>query len=86
MHLWAGMNIKDAIDTPRLHHQLLPMQVTYFPGFQPEVVDYLKEIGHKVVPLPKTTRGSVAQGVAVEATGVVTANYDWRKSGSVDGY
>ncbi len=26
-HLWIGQNVKDAIDAPRLHHQLLPMNV-----------------------------------------------------------
>lgn len=27
--LWFGQNIKEAIDAPRLHHQIYPMEVSY---------------------------------------------------------
>ncbi len=28
-HLWLGKNVKESIDAPRLHHQLVPMKVTH---------------------------------------------------------
>jgi len=42
-HLWIGENIKDSIDVPRLHHQLLPMQVTAEYGV-PEVNLFLNPL------------------------------------------
>lgn len=32
-NLWMGENIKEAIDSPRFHHQLLPMTLHYEEGF-----------------------------------------------------
>lgn len=32
-NLWFGENIKEAIDSPRFHHQLLPMTLHYEEGF-----------------------------------------------------
>ena len=34
LRLYGGRNVKEAIDMPRLHHQLLPMKVQYYPGKQ----------------------------------------------------
>ena len=81
------MNIKESIDFPRLHHQLLPMKVVYDRSSSSDILDYLTKAGHTVEPLPENERGSVAQGIAVSADGnIVTANNDWRKSGGVDGF
>ena len=43
-----GMNIADAVDAPRLHHQWLPDVLRLEPGFSPDTVALLKARGHAV--------------------------------------
>ncbi len=38
-NLWFGETIKEAIDSPRMHHQLFPMKFQYEKGF-PSVNPY----------------------------------------------
>ena len=45
----------------------------------------IKSAGHEVEMLPDHQRFAVVQALAVEH-GIITGSYDWRKSGSVDGY
>jgi gamma-glutamyltranspeptidase/glutathione hydrolase len=45
-----GMNIQEAVDAPRLHHQWLPDQITVEPyALSPDTVRVLNNMGHKVV-------------------------------------
>lgn len=45
-----GMNIQEAVDAPRLHHQWLPDQITAEPfALSPDTVRILRDMGHKVV-------------------------------------
>ena len=58
-----GMNIADATDQPRMHHQWYPDTLVLEKGFGPDTIRILKERGHEVA-----VRGSVAtslQSVAV---------------------
>lgn len=67
-----GMNVQEAVDAPRIHHQWLPDRIVYERvGFSPDTLRLLEARGHTLV------RGSV-QGVA-EAI-VVDA-----KTGSLEG-
>jgi gamma-glutamyltranspeptidase/glutathione hydrolase len=44
-----GMNIQDAIDFPRFHHQWLPDRIQYEKnGISPDTVAILKQRGHTV--------------------------------------
>jgi gamma-glutamyltranspeptidase/glutathione hydrolase len=46
-----GMNIQEAIDAPRFHHQWLPDQIRYERlGFSPDTLDLLRSRGHTLVP------------------------------------
>ena len=86
MHsLWFKLNIKEAIDAKRLHHQLLPMKITHDPGVDHHILKYLSKVGHKLYQLPPDKRGSVVQGISIH-DGIITANFDSRKSGSVSGF
>lgn len=44
------MNMAEAINRPRIHHQWLPDQLELEPGFSPDTIELLKQKGHKVVP------------------------------------
>jgi gamma-glutamyltranspeptidase/glutathione hydrolase len=60
-----GMNVQQAIDAPRIHHQWLPDQIRHEPfGLSPDTVKLLQGLGHRLVEGP--TQG-VAEGVAYDA-------------------
>jgi gamma-glutamyltranspeptidase/glutathione hydrolase/leukotriene-C4 hydrolase len=46
--LWLGLDLKQAVDTARIHHQLLPNDLTYEPGLEKEIVAELKARNHHV--------------------------------------
>lgn len=82
-NLWFGMNIKQAVDHSRFHHQLLPMQFSYEYGTVKTTVDGMRKIGHVVHRLPKAWSSCVT-AIARNGTGV-TCNSDFRRPGSVQG-
>lgn len=45
------MNIADAIDSPRMHHQWLPDKLFYEPGLSDDTIALLESKGHLVEPL-----------------------------------
>jgi gamma-glutamyltranspeptidase/glutathione hydrolase len=42
----GGLNIQEAVDAPRFHHQYLPDKLYLEPGFDPRVLSALKEMGY----------------------------------------
>jgi gamma-glutamyltranspeptidase/glutathione hydrolase len=46
-----GMNIQDAVDFPRFHHQWIPDQISMEFGFSPDTIALLETRGYKVDPL-----------------------------------
>ncbi|RZF36565.1 hypothetical protein LSTR_LSTR010676 [Laodelphax striatellus] len=85
MNLWFGMNIKQAIDEPRIHHQLFPMQLSYEYGILKSTVDAAKKIGHKTNRLGNTWRSCVT-GIAAYKDGKVEGVSDFRRPGNVQGF
>jgi gamma-glutamyltranspeptidase / glutathione hydrolase len=43
-----GMNVQDAIDFPRIHHQWKPDRLDYESGVSPDTIALLKGMGHQV--------------------------------------
>jgi gamma-glutamyltranspeptidase/glutathione hydrolase len=43
-----GMNIQEAVNAPRFHHQWLPDQVSVEQWFAPDAIKSLKQMGHKI--------------------------------------
>jgi gamma-glutamyltranspeptidase/glutathione hydrolase len=86
-----GMDIQQAIDWPRVHHQWMPDYIKYEPfGLAPDVMKRLQEMGHK---FPDKTdfesRGYIgdAEGIMIEEkTGIRLGGSDPRLDGKSVGY
>lgn len=80
------MNIQQAIDAPRIHHQWLPDQITYEPfGMSADTFRALETRGHRFVERPRYMGD--AHGVMIEeGTGVRLGASDPRNYGESVGY
>ncbi|XP_055336024.1 scoloptoxin SSD14-like [Paramacrobiotus metropolitanus] len=84
--LFLNLNIKEAIDHPRLHHQLLPMHLEYEPGTRLADLMSLFKKGHALdTSHINETPYAVVQGIHRLADGSLEANSDHRKSGKPAG-
>ena len=80
-----NQSVKEAVDARRLHHQLLPMRILYEQGVTKWIVDGLRAKGHVLDKM--NVGGSIIQAIAVDQnSGRITANADFRKGGTVDGF
>jgi gamma-glutamyltranspeptidase / glutathione hydrolase len=48
------MNIQDAVDWPRFHHQWMPDQLYVERGISPDTIAVLRAMGHKIAPFEGT--------------------------------
>jgi gamma-glutamyltranspeptidase/glutathione hydrolase len=82
----GGLNIQQAVDAPRFHHQYLPDTLYLEPGFTPQTIDSLRTMGYEV----SVSRGHWSDGecIAVDpATGELLGGQDHRGStGKAAGY
>ena len=80
------MDIQQAIDFPRTHHQWFPDEILYEPyGLSPDTRNILEKYGHKLTDKP----GYIASmtGIAIEAkTGTRLGAIDSRSDGQAIGY
>jgi gamma-glutamyltranspeptidase/glutathione hydrolase len=44
----GGLNIQQAVDAPRFHHQFLPDKLYLEPGFSPETLEELRTLGYDI--------------------------------------
>ncbi|XP_076344411.1 scoloptoxin SSD14-like [Tachypleus tridentatus] len=84
LNLWAGKDISQAINAPRIHHQLFPNIIEYESNFSKVVLEGLKLRGHEVQGISGTTSGIV--GIARAPTGKLYASADYRRGGKTDGF
>jgi gamma-glutamyltranspeptidase/glutathione hydrolase len=80
------LNIQDAVDAPRFHHQYLPDTVYLEPGFPPSTIEGLRALGYTVSA--GTTHWSDGECIAVDPrTGVLEGGQDHRHHfGKAAGY
>ncbi|KAI9475132.1 hypothetical protein LPJ78_000373 [Coemansia sp. RSA 989] len=79
-----GMRLDEAIDYPRLHHQLLPHQLSIDPLFPNCIAHQLAALGHAIAPLRRAS--STVQAVHRLSDGIIHAVSDARKHGVAAGY
>ncbi|XP_013145262.1 PREDICTED: gamma-glutamyltranspeptidase 1-like isoform X1 [Papilio polytes] len=80
--LWFGQTIKQAVDEPRFHHQIFPMNAYYEYGITKDIIKGLRAKGHGMERYPG--RGSIICAMYRNRTGIY-ANADFRKGGDVAG-
>jgi gamma-glutamyltranspeptidase/glutathione hydrolase len=68
-----GMNIQDAIDAPRIHHQWQPDQLYLEHGISPDTVALLRAMGHEVDYSP---------GVVVAQVEAILNDGGWLQGGT----
>ena len=82
----GGLNIQEAVDAPRFHHQYLPDKLYLEPGLAPETIDSLKAMGYDV----SVSKGHWSNGecIAVDPrTGELEGGQDHRSGyGKAAGY
>ena len=82
-----GLDMRAAVDAPRLHHQWLPDVIRIEAGLAsryPQAIEQLRRMGHAVAEIKE--QGD-AHSISIDpATGEITAAADKRISGSAAGY
>ena len=77
-----GMNVQDAVDFPRIHHQWLPDQLVMERGFSPDTIALLKGRGHTI-----KMAGGIGEVAAIQARdGWLEGAADPRTEGTAKGY
>jgi gamma-glutamyltranspeptidase/glutathione hydrolase len=77
-----GMNMQEAIDAPRFHHQWQPDRLSLEKGFSPDTIALLKARGHEIA---STEVVAVVEGIHVKE-GLLEGGTDGRGRGKVAGY
>ena len=82
----GGLNIEDAVDAPRFHHQYLPDILYLEPGFALETIEGLRALGYNVNA--GATHWSDGECIAIDPkTGTLTGGQDHRHHfGKAAGY
>ncbi|CAF0721059.1 unnamed protein product [Adineta steineri] len=81
-NLWLGKSIRDSVDMPRLHQQLIPMEVELEKRFPVNVVHGLLAKGHIISSF---RGGCVVQAIERRHANELWAVSDARKGGAPDG-
>ncbi len=80
------MNVQDAVDAPRFHHQWMPDVLYVERGISPDTVTLLRGMGHDVSPL-ESTQSVVARVEAIlNEGGWLQGAADPRGNGKAEGY
>ena len=77
-----GMNVQDAVNWPRFHHQWMPDELRVEPGYSPDTVALLEKRGYTVKRQPWMGE---AEAVRIEG-GWLEGAADPRTEGIAEGY
>jgi len=79
-----GMNVQEAVNAPRMHHQWLPDQIRMEEGFSADTIHILKSMGYDVIT--GTAMGSTNSILIDHQTGFLYGAVDPRRHGLAMGY
>lgn len=79
-----GMNLQQAIDSPRIHHQWMPDEVVYEPdGLTAEEIEALKRRGHHLILRPEF-KGYTRDGFMGDVEGIMIERNSGTRLGATD--
>ncbi len=78
------MNIQEAVNAPRIHHQWLPDEIRIEEGISPDTIRLLNEMGHRVTV--KRRMGGASSILIDSKNGLLYGAADPRRSGAAMGY
>ncbi|KAG0199328.1 hypothetical protein BGX28_007379 [Mortierella sp. GBA30] len=76
-------NIMDAIENPRIHHQLMPNVVDIEEGYSESEIEFLRSVGHNVTLFDRKQAKAEIQAVMRLDDGYIYASSDTRKQRAV---
>ncbi|XP_049873371.1 glutathione hydrolase 1 proenzyme-like [Pectinophora gossypiella] len=86
MHaIMEGGELPEVVNRPRLHHQLMPMEIEYEADFNPEIIASLQARGHATTERGPTAGFAAMVGAARDSKGYLVPVTDRRRVGSIDG-
>jgi gamma-glutamyltranspeptidase/glutathione hydrolase len=80
------MNVQEAVDWPRFHHQWMPDLLYLENGISPDTVAVLKSMGHKIAPFENTNPVVARVEAIVNDKGWLQGASDGRGNAKADGY
>ena len=80
------MNLQDAVDWPRFHHQWMPDVLYFEKGISPDTVAHLRAMGHEVSPLEATSSVVARVEAILNEGGWLQGASDGRGNGKAEGY
>jgi gamma-glutamyltranspeptidase/glutathione hydrolase len=80
------MNVQDAVDWPRFHHQWMPDQLYLEKGISPDTVAILRALGHKIAPYENTNPVVARVEVILNDRGWLQGGADGRGDSKAEGY
>ena len=80
------MNVQDAVDWPRFHHQWMPDQLYLEKGISPDTVAILRGMGHKIAPYEGTNPVVARVEAIVNDNGWLQGAADGRGNAKAEGY
>ena len=80
------MNVQDAVDWPRFHHQWMPDQLYLEKGISPDTIAILSAMGHKIAPYENTNPVVARVEAILNDKGWLQGGADGRGEAKAEGY
>jgi len=80
------MNVQEAVDWPRFHHQWMPDELYLEKGISPDTVAVLRAMGHKIAPYENTNPVIARVEAILSENGWLEGAADGRGNAKAEGY